>query len=103
MGAVGKIEYLHSGETIVYNDAKEYLQAYKEALNEYGVVGGFKATTITRDPEICKAVDDLIYGEFGEENPYDLEHYQKKYAEASSEHVEQPLEPEFEADEELGL
>lgn len=99
MEAVGKIEYLHSGETIVYDDAKEYLQAYEEALNEYGVVGGFKATTITRDPETRKAVDDLIYGEFGEENPHDLEHYQKKYAEAYGEHVEQVPEPELDGEE----
>ena len=99
MEAVGKIEYLHSGETIVYDDPREYLQAYKEALNEYGVVGGFKATTITQDPGTRKAVDDLICGEFGEENPHDLEHYQKKYAEVSGEHVEQAPEPGLDGEE----
>lgn len=96
---VGKIEYLFSGEERPFFDMEEYLQAYREALAEFGVVGGFKATTLTKDPESRKAVDDLIYGAFDEENPYDLEHYQGKYSPVAGEDQAQEAEvavPELE-------
>lgn len=89
---VGKIEYLFSGEERPFFDMEEYLQAYREALDEFGVVGGFKATTLTKDPESRKAVDDLIYGAFDEENPYALEHYKEKYSPATGEDQAQEAE-----------
>lgn len=101
MKAVGKIEYIGSGKVIAYQDAEEYLQAYSEALDVYGVTGGFKATTITRDPATRKAVDDLVYGAFGEDNPNDLEHYQKKCETMQGQ--EAARTPETEPDEELEL
>lgn len=102
---VGKIEYLFSDEERTFFDKEGYLQAYREALDQFGVVGGFKATTLTKDAETRKAADDLIYGAFGEENPYDLEYYQKKYAPAAGEDQTRegkPIDPEL-GDEELEL
>lgn len=41
-------------------------------------MGGFKIETITDLPEILKAVDDIIYGAHGVDNPHSLEWYSKK-------------------------
>lgn len=71
---VGEIEY-YDGSREVFYTAEEYIKAVKEAMEVYGVSGGFKGTTLTRDPATRKAYDDAIYNEFGEDNPHDLEHY----------------------------
>lgn len=95
---VGKIEYISgrgSSHVEKFYTPESYIKAYEEALDSYGVVGGFKGTTITRDPATRKAIDDLICGAFGEENPYDLEHYQQEHA------GQQPEGMELEADEAL--
>ena len=94
---VGKIEYGDAGSQIFY-DKDEYIKAFKEAMDVYGVMGGFKATTLTRDQETRKAYDDALYNEFGEENPYALEHYQEKYAQATEAPAEE-AQPELEGEE----
>lgn len=66
-----------SGETQNFSDPDQFLQAYREALDYLGP-SGVSAKTLTHDPSVRKAVDDLIYGEFGEENPHDLDHYAQR-------------------------
>ena len=93
------MEYAFSGEEQVFFDKQEYIQAYRNALDQFGVSGGFKATTFTIDPQTRKAIDDLIYGAFGEDNPNDLEHYQRKYGPIEAEDQTQEAktsEPECE-------
>lgn len=89
---VGKIEYGSSGKAKTFYNTEEYLQEYEEAINLFGVAGGIKATTITRDPATHKAVDDLIYGAVGEENPHDFRYYQEKYGEVQPPETTQTLE-----------
>lgn len=95
---VGVIEY-SDGDCQVFHNSEQYIQAFREALDQFGVAGGFKATTLTKDAESRKAVGDLIYRAFDEENPHDLEHYYKKYAPAAGEDQAQEAEvtaPELE-------
>ena len=73
---VGRIEYSYGDEQTFY-DTEKYIQAYEKALFEMGPMA-VKSITLTKDPATHKAIDDLLWNEFGEENPHDLEHYQKK-------------------------
>lgn len=91
---VGEINY-YEGSRLVFYEKDEYIKELKRALNVYGVMGGFKATTLTRDPATRKAYDDAIYNEFGEDNPHDLEHYART--------AEAPIERQSELDEEMEL
>lgn len=66
---VGRIDYFfgRSGEiadSVSYYDKERYLKAIKEEL--YNNPTGFKHHTITQDPSIHKAVNDLLHNEFGE-------------------------------------
>jgi hypothetical protein len=63
-----------SGETFRYTDADEYIKTVKEEL-PYRAASGFCFETLTDDPRVRKAIDDLIYNEYGEENPHGLESY----------------------------
>ena len=91
---VGEIEY-YDGTRKSFYSTEEYIKAFKEAMEVYCVSGGFKATTLTRDPVTRKAYDDAIYNEFGEDNPHDLEHYART--------AEAPIERQPELDEEMEL
>ena len=73
---VGRISFA-SGERIEYTDPAEYLRAVKEEL-PYQSSGGFRFETLTNAPEVRKAVDDMLYDLFCEENPRTLEDYQKQ-------------------------
>ena len=70
---VGKVLFA-SGEEITYRDADEYIKAVKEEL-PYHSTSGFRYYTITDDPQVRKAVDDLLYDLYGEENPRQLDDY----------------------------
>lgn len=70
---VGKVSF-PSGEEITYRDADEYINAVKEEL-PYHSTSGFRYYTITDDPQVRKAVDDLLYDLYGEENPRQLDDY----------------------------
>ena len=72
---VGCIHYAMPKETVEFDDSKRYLEELKEALDTYGVMGGFRYETLTDDPKTRKAVDDLLYDAVGEENPRKLEDY----------------------------
>ena len=66
-----------SGVSIFY-DSEKYVKEFKDALEDFGPIGGFKATIITRDPKLRKAIDDELYNVYGEENPRRLEDYQEQ-------------------------
>ena len=70
---VGSVSFL-SGETQQFTDAKAYLDCIREEL-PHEATTGFRFRTITQDPAIRKAVDDIVYDFYGEENPYREEDY----------------------------
>lgn len=70
---VGRVSFA-SGERIGYTDPEEYIKAVREELPCHAA-SGFRYETLTDDPEVRKAVDDILYDLFGEENPRPLEDY----------------------------
>lgn len=68
---VGKITFLDSGEVMEYNSDESYLSALEKELDSN--IGGFRYETLIKSSELIKAVDDLVYGAYGEENPNTLE------------------------------
>ncbi|CDN30501.1 putative DNA methylase [Mucinivorans hirudinis] len=79
---IGRIKYLgfkgEVAEELEYTDKEKYLEAIKREL--YQNPDGFRAETISTDPELRKSVDDLYYGECGADNPKKIEHYIKALA-----------------------
>ena len=70
---VGRVSFI-SGETQEFTDADEYLTCIREEL-PYAETSGFRFRTVTRDPAIRKAVDDIVFDFYGEENPCTEEDY----------------------------
>lgn len=64
---VGIVSFAN-GEEFSYTDPEEYLRVIKEEL-PYHPTTGFRYKTLTDDPDIRNAVDDLLYDLYGEENP----------------------------------
>lgn len=64
---VGRITYA-SGEEQTFTDAQKYLDTIREEL-PYQVTTGFRYETLTDDPAVRKAVDDILLDFAGEENP----------------------------------
>ena len=79
MEIIGKITFPDSGEVMEYSSKESYLNALKSELYSQGVTGAFKYETVKKTPELMKEIEDIIYGEYGEENPRSLEYYQEKY------------------------
>ena len=73
---IGRVSFA-SGEQIEYTDPDEYLRAIREEL-PYHATSGFRYETLTSAPEVRKAVDDMLYDLYGEENPRPLEDYQEQ-------------------------
>ncbi len=71
--AVGRVTFA-SGERWNFTDPQKYLQVVREEL-PYQATTGFHCETLTDDPEIRKAVDDMVCDLYGEENPRTLEDY----------------------------
>ena len=71
---VGRLTFA-SGEKQEFTDAVNYLKTLREELSCNGIMG-FNCETLTDDPVIRKAVDDILIGEFGEVNPRPLEDYE---------------------------
>lgn len=71
---VGIISF-HNGETQEFTDSSSFIATIKEEL-PYRSTSGFQFKVITTDAFTRKAVDDLIYDEYGEDNPRTLEDYQ---------------------------
>lgn len=70
---VGRVSFA-SGERIGYTDPEEYIKAVREELPCHST-SGFRYETLTDDPEVRKAVDDILYDLYGDENPRPLENY----------------------------
>ena len=70
---IGRVSFI-SGETQEFTDADEYLTCIREEL-EFFSTTGFRFRTLTRDPAIRKAVDDIVYDFYGEENTHTEEDY----------------------------
>ncbi|MGO5022375.1 hypothetical protein ACTQ4E_04685 [Lawsonibacter sp. LCP25S3_G6] len=64
---VGRVTYA-DGTKQEFTDTQEYLQAIKEELS-FRNTTGFRYETLTDDPQVRKAVDDIILNYAGEENP----------------------------------
>ena len=64
---VGRVTYA-SGERQEFTDPEAYLQTIREEL-PYRNTTGFRFETLTDDPAIRKAVDDILLDFAGEENP----------------------------------
>ena len=70
---IGSVSFL-SGETQQFTDANEYLDCISEEL-PHEATTGFRFRTITQDPAVRKAVDDIVFDLYGEENPCNEEDY----------------------------
>ena len=70
---IGSVSFLN-GETQQFTDARAYLDCIREEL-PHEATTGFRFRTITQDPAIRKAVDDIVFDLYGEENPYREEDY----------------------------
>lgn len=64
---VGRITYA-SGEEQTFTDTQKYLDTIREEL-PYQATTGFRYETLTDDPAVRKAVDDILLDFAGEENP----------------------------------
>ena len=70
---IGSVSFL-SGETQQFTDARAYLDCIREEL-PHEATTGFRFRTITQDPAVRKAVDDIVLNFYGEENPCCEEDY----------------------------
>ena len=70
---VGRVSFLN-GDTQQFTDAKAYLDCIREEL-PHEATTGFRFRTITQDPAVRKAVDDIVFDLYGEENPCNEEDY----------------------------
>lgn len=70
---VGRVTFAN-GEQEDFTDPQEYLQTIREEL-PYLATTGFCYETLTDDPAVRKAVDDMLFDLYGEENPRTLEDY----------------------------
>lgn len=83
---VGTASYA-SGEQQIFTDPKEFIKTVKEEL-QYRSTSGFTYQVMNADAATRKAVDDLVYDLYGEENPHDLAHYES----TEDEHLEKAAE-----------
>ena len=72
---VGRVTYA-GGDTQEFTDAEAFLKCVREEL-PYRPTTGFRYEMLTDDPAVRKAVDDIVFDLYGEENPRQLEEYQK--------------------------
>ena len=72
---VGRVTYVN-GDVQEFTDAEAFLKCVREEL-PYRPTTGFQYEVLTNDPAVRKAVDDTILDFYGEENPSQLEDYQK--------------------------
>ena len=66
-----------NGDTQEFTDAEAFLKCIRDEL-PYRPTTGFHYKVLTDDPAVRKAVDDIVFDLHGEENPRQLEEYQKK-------------------------
>ena len=70
---MGRISFAN-GERMEFTDPQEYLRTIREELPMKDVTG-FRFETLTDDPAVRKAADDMAYDLYGEENPRPLADY----------------------------
>ena len=70
---IGRVSFI-DGERQEFTDADEYLTCIRKEL-EFFATTGFRFRTLTRDPAVRKAVDDIVFDFYGEENPCNEEDY----------------------------
>ena len=70
---VGSVSFIN-GDARQFTDATAYLGCIREEL-PYRATSGFSFRTVTQDPAIRKAVDDIVFDLYGEENPCNEEDY----------------------------
>lgn len=71
-----------SGEQQTFTDSNAFIKTIQEELS-YRSTSGFAYKILTTDAATRKAVDDLVYNEYGEENPHDLAYYQSTKGETA--------------------
>ena len=79
---VGSVSFIN-GDAQQFTDATAYLDCIREEL-PHEATTGFRFRTITQDPAVRKAVDDIVFDLYGEENPCSEEDYNL----ASSEEIQ---------------
>ncbi len=70
---VGRMTFAN-GEVLEFTDPAEYVAKLREEIDFIGTTG-MSYETLTDDPQTRKAVDDIVCGLFGEDNPRPLEDY----------------------------
>ena len=70
---IGSVSFLN-GETQQFTDARAYLDCIREEL-PHEATTGFRFRTITQNPAVRKAVDDIVLNFYGEENLCSEEDY----------------------------
>ncbi len=70
---VGRVHFIN-GDAQQFTDAKKYLDCIREEL-PHEATAGFRFRTITQAPAVRKAVDDIVFDFYGEENPCSEEDY----------------------------
>ena len=70
---VGSVSFIND-DARQFTDANEYLDCIREEL-PHEATTGFRFRTITQDPTIRKAVEDIVFNFYGEENPCNEEDY----------------------------
>ena len=70
---IGRVHFIN-GDAQQFTDAKAYLDCIREEL-PHEATTGFRFRTITQDPAVRKAVDDIVFDLYGEENPCREEDY----------------------------
>ena len=69
---VGRVRFIN-GDAQQFTDAKEYLDCIRKEL-PHEATSGFRFRTITQNPAVRKAVDDIVFDLYGEENPVSYTH-----------------------------
>ena len=71
---VGRVTYAN-GDTQEFTDAEAFLKCVREEL-PYRPTTGLHYEVLTDDPNLRKAVDDIVFDLYGEENPRQQEDYE---------------------------
>ena len=71
---VGRLTFAN-GDVLEFTDPAEYVAKLREEIDFISTTG-MRYETLTDDPQTRKAVDDIVCGLFGEDNPRPLEDYQ---------------------------
>lgn len=71
---VGRLTFAN-GDVLEFTDPAEYVEKLREEI-DFIATTGMKYETLTDDPRTRKAVDDIVYDHYGEDNPRPIEDYE---------------------------